>query len=269
MKRKMYIAIAAAAIMTGQTVAYAEDADKPTAELDMGVFSQYIWRGEALSKNSVVVEPSATFGYKGASVNIWGNFDSDSKPYNGAKYNETDLTLSYSKDVGITKLTGGYIYYGLNEQPAVAATAKTPAIAASRDTQELFASVALDVLSSPTLTVYRDISQYPGWYINLAVSHSFEVVDKITFDLGASAGYYYSDSKSLVEAKNPSSEYRALHNGLLSAGFTIPFGDYFSVKPMIAYSFPLSSKADDFIKANSVGGDSSFLYGGVTFSATY
>jgi hypothetical protein len=270
MKRKTYIAIAAAAILTGQTAAYADDAaDKPTAELDMGVFSQYIWRGEALSKDSLVVEPSATLGYQGVSVNIWGNFDSDSKAYNGAKYNETDITLSYSHDVGITKLTGGYIYYGLNEQPFVPATAKTPAIPASRDTQELFASVALDVIAAPTLTIYRDISQFPGWYVNLAVSHSFEVVDKITFDLGASAGYYYSNSTSLVEAKNPTAEYRALHNGLISAGFTIPFGDYFSVKPMIAYSFPLSSKADDFIKANSVGGDSSFLYGGVTLSMTY
>ena len=38
---------------------------------------------------------------------------------------------------------------------------------------------------------------------------------------------------------------------------------------MIAYSFPLSSEADDFIKANSVGGDSSFLYGGVTVTMTY
>jgi len=268
MKRKMYIAIAAAAIMTGQAVAYADDADKPTAELDMSVLSQYIWRGEALSKDSAVIEPSATFGYKGVSLNIWGNFDTDSKAYNGAKYNETDYTLSYSKDVGITKLTGGYIYYGLNEQPAVAATAKTPAIPASSDTQELFGAVTLNVLLAPTLTVYRDISQYPGWYVNLGVSQSLEVVDKITFDLAASAGYYYSNSKSLVEP-NTTTEYRALHNGLISAGFTIPFGDYFAVKPMVAYSFPLSSEADDFIKANSVGGDSSFLYGGVTVTMTY
>ncbi len=272
LKSKMCMAIAAATILTGQTVVHAEDADKPTAGVDVGVFSQYIWRGEALSKDSLVIEPSVTLGYKGFSLNVWGNMDTDSKPWNGAKYNETDITLSYSKDVGITKLTGGYIYYALNEQPA------TPEIKASKDTQEIFASVGLNVFLSPTLTVYRDIAQFPGWYVNLGISHSIPVVNKITFDLGASASYYYSDSNSLVEAKNPNSKYRALHNGLLSAGFTIPVGEYFTVKPMIAYSFALSSEASDFIKVNSVdgsfangvvSGDSSYLYGGVTLSMAF
>jgi hypothetical protein len=266
MKLKMCIAITAATILTGQTVIHAEEAEKPTAGVDLGVFSQYIWRGEALSKNSLVIQPSVTLGYKGVSLNVWGNLDTDSKPWNGAKYNETDITLSYAKTIGITKLTGGYIYYALDETPT------------ARDTQEIFGSVGLNVLLSPTLTVYRDISAFPGWYINLGVSHSIEIVDKITFDLAGSAGYYYSDSNSLVEAKNPNSKYRALHNGLLSAGFTIPFGEYFSVKPMIAYSFALSNKADDFIKLNSVdgsitngvvSGDSSYFYGGVTLSMAF
>lgn len=39
MKLKMGIAFTAAAIMTGQAVAYAEEAEKPTAEFDLGVFS--------------------------------------------------------------------------------------------------------------------------------------------------------------------------------------------------------------------------------------
>ena len=276
LKMKMGIAIAATVILTSQTVVQAEEAEKPTAavekptaELDLGVFSQYVWRGEALSKNSAVFEPSATIGYKGVSVNVWGNFDTDSHPWNGAKYNETDVTLSYTKAIGITKLTGGYIYYALNEQPAVAATANTAAIPASKDTQEVFGSVGLDVILSPTITVYRDIASFPGWYVNVGVSHSIPVVDKITLDLAGSAGYYYSDSSSLVEAKSPNSKYRALHNGLISAGFTIPFGDYFSVKPMLAYSFPLSSQAEEYIKANSVGGGSSFVYGGATFVMTF
>ena len=199
MKLKMCIAITAATILTGQTVIHAEEAEKPTAGVDLGVFSQYIWRGEALSKNSLVIQPSVTLGYKGVSLNVWGNLDTDSKPWNGAKYNETDITLSYAKTIGITKLTGGYIYYALDETPT------------ARDTQEIFGSVGLNVLLSPTLTVYRDISAFPGWYINLGVSHSIEIVDKITFDLAGSAGYYYSDSNSLVEAKNPNSKSQGVY----------------------------------------------------------
>jgi hypothetical protein len=251
---KLGIAIAAAAILTGQTVIHAEEAEKPTASVDLGMFSKYVWRGFELSKDSMVIEPSVTIGYKGFSLNVWGNLDTDSQVYDGAKYNETDLTLSYAKSVGMVKLTGGYIYYGLD---------------GITDSQEVFGSVTLNTILSPTISVYREIASLPAWYVNVGVSHSIEVVNKITFDMAASAGYYFSDDSAFSEAKSPDSKYRQLHNGLVSAGFTIPFGEYFSVKPMLAYSFPLSSKAEDNIKAASLSDESSFLYGGVTLSMAF
>jgi hypothetical protein len=253
-KKNMCIAIAAAAILTGQTLVHAEEAEKPTASVDMGLFSQYVWRGIALSKDSLVVQPSVTIGYKGVSLNVWGNLDTHNYISGTNKYNETDLTLSYTKAVGMFNLTGGYIYYALD---------------AIQDSQEVFGSVGLNTILKPTLTVYREIATSPAWYVNLGVSHSLEVVDKITFDMAASAAYYYSDNDAFHEAKNVHARHRELHNGLVSAGFTIPFGEYFSVKPMLAYSFPLSSKAEDYIETASVGGDSSFLYGGVTLSMAF
>jgi uncharacterized protein (TIGR02001 family) len=257
MKRKMMnwcIALAAAAILTGQTIVHAEEAEKPTASVDVGVFSQYIWRGFELSKDSVVIQPSVTLGYKGVSLNVWGNLDTDNEAYDGSKYNETDVTLSYSKSVGITTLTGGYIYYALD---------------GINDSQEIFASVGLNTFLSPTITVYREIAHSPAWYVNVGVSHSMNLTEKISLNLAASAGYYYSDDSDFAEVDNPGSKYRELHNGLVSAGLTIPVGDYFSVKPMIAYSFPLSSNAEDYIKATSLSNDSSFLYGGVTLSMAF
>jgi uncharacterized protein (TIGR02001 family) len=254
MKIKMGIAIAAAAILTSQTMVHAEEAEKPTAAVDLGMFSQYIWRGLELSKDSLVIQPSVTLGYKGVSLNVWGNLDTNSQVYDGAKYNETDLTLSYAKSIGMVKLTGGYIYYGLD---------------GITDSQEVFGSVTLNTILNPTITVYREIASLPAWYVNVAISHSLEVVNKITFDLAASAGYYYSDDDSFAEVNNPSSRYRELHNGLISAGFTIPVGDYFTVKPMLAYSFPLSSKAEDYIQSASLSDESSFLYGGVTLSMAF
>jgi hypothetical protein len=247
----------------GFSAASAEEAakaevSKPTAAVDVGVFSQYIWRGLEMSHNSVVIEPSVTLGYEGFSFNVWGNMDTDRKTrgsdFSEAKYTETDYTLSYSKTLGMVKLTGGYIYYALDSM---------------QDSQELFASATLNTLLSPTLTIYREIAHAPAWYLNFGLSHSLPVVDKITFDLAASAGYYYSDDDDFSEVNNPENRYRTFHNGLLSAGFTIPFGEYFSVKPMIAYSFPLSSTADDYIKATSIGDSSNFLYGGVTFSMAF
>ncbi len=92
---------------------------------------------------------------------------------------------------------------------------------------------------------------------------------EISLDLGASAGYYFSDDDDFSEAGNPNEKYRSLHDGLVSVGLTIPLGDYFSFAPMIAYSFPLSSEADDLITDASYSQDSDFFFGGVTFSLAF
>jgi hypothetical protein len=197
----------------------AEEADKPTAGLDVGAFSKYVWRGLELSKDSIVVQPSATIGYKGASVNVWGNLDTDNEAYDGAKYNETDLTLSYATTFGPVKVGGGYIYYGLD---------------GLTDSQEVYGSVGLNTLLNPTITVYREIAHTPAWYINVGVSHSQELVKDITLDAAASVGYYHSDDSGFAEAGDPSEKYRQLHNGLVSLGMTIPFGGYFTVKPVVS-----------------------------------
>jgi hypothetical protein len=254
LKQKIGIAITTTAILIGQSVVHAEEAEKPTAAVDIGIFSQYIWRGLELSKDSVVIQPSVTLGYKGVSLNVWGNLDTDNEAYGGNKYNETDLTLAYAKSIGIVKLTGGYIYYGLD---------------ALTDSQEVYGAISLNTILSPTITVYREIAHLPAWYVTVGVSHSQELVNKITLDLAALAGYYYSDDSDFSEADNASAKYQALHNGLVSAGFTIPFGDYFSVKPVLSYSFPLSSKAKDYIQKASLSDESSFVYGGVTLSMAF
>ena len=251
---KSYFAIAAATILVGVPCVHAEEAEKPTAGLDLGGFSQYIWRGLELSKDSLVVQPSATIGYKGVSLNIWGNLDTDNDAYGGSKYNETDLTLSYSKTFGIAKLTGGYIYYALD---------------GLTDSQEVFGSLSLGTILNPTISVYKEIAHLPAWYVSVGISHSQELVNKITLDLAASAGYYYSEDSGFAEANNPDEKYQQFHNGLISTGLTIPFADYFSVKPTIAYSFPLSSKAEEYIESVSLSDESSFIYGGVTVSMAF
>ncbi|MGW8325565.1 MAG: hypothetical protein ACWGNI_07635, partial [Desulfobacterales bacterium] len=141
------------------------------------------------------------------------------------------------------------------------------------DSQEIYLSLGLDTLLSPSLTVYREVAHYQGWYISLGVSHSFELPKEITLDLGGSIGYYASDNDDFVEIDDngnaTTDKYNALHNGLVSVGLTIPVGKYFSVVPMIAYSFPLSNEADNLIKSTSFSDKSDFFYGGVTASLSF
>jgi hypothetical protein len=247
-------------LIFSSTNLWAEDEAKPSASADVGVFSQYIWRGYELSKDSVVIQPSATVSYKDVSFNLWGNLDTDvyTDSRDESQFNETDMTLSYNKSFGIVSLGVGYIYYALD---------------AIDDSQEIYLSVGLDTLLSPSLTVYREISHLPSWYISLGISHSFELPKGITLDLGGSVGYYASDDDAFVEVDDngnaTTDKYNAFHNGLISVGLTIPVGKYFSVVPVIAYSFPLTNEADNLIKSSSLSDKSDFVFGGVTASLSF
>jgi hypothetical protein len=247
----------------GTTVAKAdqEKADRPTASADVAFLSQYIWRGYALSKDSLVIQPSVTAAYKGFSLNVWGNLDTDC--YQGAykgdsKWNETDLTFGYGTSFGILGVGAGFVYYALD---------------GADDWKEFYLSLGLDTLLAPTLTVYREVSKNQGWYVHLGISHSFELPKEMTLDLAGSVSYWGSDNDNMVEYNSDLSRttqrFSGLHDGLVSVGLTIPFWKYFTVVPSIAYAFPLSHQADNEIQALSWGGNANHVFGGVTLSMAF
>lgn len=243
-------------------VAMAED-EKPTADLSVSALSKYVWRGFEFSRDSIVLQPSLTVGYKGFSANAWGNLDTDLYSGSTNSLTETDLTLAYDWTMGPVGLTAGYIYYGFDGFP---------------DSQEIFVRAALDVMLTPTLSVYRDYDNFSGWYTTLGVSHSVPLSEKISLDLGAQVGYLAAEDANDYEEVNSSfvgtgDAYSGFHDGLLTASVTIPVTEYISVTPGINYSFPLTSKASDLIESKSLrgagSGDNDFIYGGVTVSMAF
>ncbi|MBA3003007.1 MAG: hypothetical protein FP813_04040 [Desulfurivibrio sp.] len=255
--RKLVIGVAATGVCFSMLsgAAFAEE-DKPTADLSVGVLSQYIWRGQELSKDSMVVQPSMTVGYKGFSANLWGNYDTDPYVDDTHKWTETDVTLSYGWDMGPMSYSVGYIYYALDS---------------AEDSQEFFASAAWNTLLTPTLTVYRDTDYYPGWYTTLGISHSFAVQGDITLDLGAQVSYLKVDEASTLEdPSNTNDAYSNFHDGVLSVGLTVPVNKYITITPKLNYTFALSNDAQDVMRAGSKdGNDDDFLYGGVTMSMAF
>jgi len=236
------------------TVLAAEE-DKPTANLTVGAYSQYIWRGFELSKDGIVLQPSMTVGCRGLSLNLWGNLDtSPAGDAESSSWNETDLTLAYAWDMGPVSLGVGYIYYGLDGM---------------KDSQEFTASAALNVLLKPTLTVYRDIAAYPGWYVTLGLSHSIPVGGDMTVDLGAQVGYLSADDAETYAAQD-NSAYNAFHDGVLSVGMTIPLSKQLTLLPKLSYTFALTGDAEDLMRASSRSGDDdSFFTGGVALSFSF
>ena len=120
--------------------------DKPTFDFTTYALSKYVWRGYEETKNGIVIQPSMTVGYKGFSVNVWGNLDT--RPYAAAPntsyssaWTETDYTLSYNKTFGLVNAGVGYIYYGLG--------APNPGGVKPLDAEEIFATVGLIPCSPP------------------------------------------------------------------------------------------------------------------------
>jgi hypothetical protein len=190
----------------GTTVATADqdEEDRPELSADVALLSQYVWRGWGLSKDSFVIQPSVTASYKGFSLNLWGNMDTSFQGTGDlekkAKWNETNITFSYGHSFGMVGLEAGFIYYALDGLD---------------DWKEFYLSLGLDTILAPTVTVYREISKNQGWYVNLGISHSFELPHEITLDLGGYVSYWKSDNDNrwnvTVICRRPT-------NG--SAGFT-------------------------------------------------
>ncbi len=265
---KYFLAISLTLVLTVVTVlpALAEE-EKPSADLSVAALSQYIWRGQELSRDSMVIQPSMTISYQGFSANLWSNLDTD--PYtatgdNPANCTETDFTLSYAKDFDMLSVEGGYIYYGLD---------------ACDDTQEVFLSLGLDTLLSPALTVYKDFDTYEHWYFLLGISHSFEITEAISLELSGSVSYLLSNDDvdyPEIDSYVPTGDkFENFHDGVISASLPIAVAEYITVTPLLSYTFALSDDASDEMEWRSAGfrgktsGDDNFVYGGVSVSLAF
>jgi len=240
--------------------------EKPSADLSVAVLSDYVWRGQELSRESIVVQPSMTMSYMGFSANLWGNLDTDSYTRtedNPGNLNETDLTASYGTDFGPLSVEGGYIYYGLEGDNA--------------DSQEIFLSLGLDTLLSPGLTVYRDIDTYQHWYFLLGVSHSFEITEAVSLELSGSVSYLKSEDRRAYpeisgKGQVTADEFNNFHDGVISVSLPIDVAKHITVTPLLAYVFPLSGEASDEMEWRSSSfrghgsGEDNSVYGGLTVS---
>ncbi len=219
---------------------------KPSASFDVSFYSQYIWRGYALSDESLVIQPSATGEYHGVSMNLWANLDTDFVDATAASGNflftEGDVTLAYDRSFGSLSTGVGYIYYG-----------------ASENSQEAYISLGVDVITAPSFTVYRDMDAFPGWYFSFGLSHSFEFGDDgISLDIAGSIGYI-----------DPDGDGAYLNDGLISMAVNLPFLDYFTLSPTLAYSLSVSDDAEDDIEAGSADGEANHFYAGATVSMAF
>jgi hypothetical protein len=264
--------------------------DQPVGDVTIAAMSQYFWRGYELSRNSVVIQPSITIAYKGFSANLWGNLDT--KPYfqgiadpnDAGIWNETDVTLSYTRSLGLFNIGGGYIYYGLG-----ALNKDGPKRA---DAQEIFATASLNTVLSPTLTVYKEIGSYQNWYFLVGVSHLYEFNQIYSIKLEATASYLLSTYADAVQfnagagyggyprfdgnALATNEKFSNFHDGKVTLSLPVKLTHHLSLTPSLSWIFPLSDDAKNEMKGQGLKGvvspadrDSSFIVGGLTVSFAF
>jgi hypothetical protein len=244
--------------------------EKVTGTASVAFLNRYIFRGYEIGKSGLVVQPSLTASFKGFSATMWGNMDTNQRNTTSAVFSneghkgwdETDLTLSYTYTIEKLSLTGGYIYYSLKY---------------AQDTEEFFVTLAYDMITKPTFTIYQDVNSYLGTYMNLSFAHSFSLPKDITLDLGASFGYESGQSNywrtyDSAARDYTGSRYKGFHDGMVKAGLTIPATKAFLIQPLVQYYFPLSGDANRTYGINPASGEriafnpngyvtSNFVYG--------
>ncbi len=249
---KTLLVVGLVALTFGSLPALAED-DSLSVSANVGVYSQYIWRGYALSDQSIVFQPSVKLGYRGFGLKVWGNFDTNyydsiARRHTGTDYNETDFTLSYDWSNDIVSLGAGYIYYALDN-------ADTPR--GGSDTQEFYVSASAKAYLNPRITFYRDVDAKKGMYVNLGIGHSYDVTNAIALDLSASIGYYDLNDDS----------YHALHDANISAASTLAITRNLSMTPSFTYTWAVTTDSKAVMRDHR--GDSSHFVGGFTCTYTF
>ena len=249
-----------------------------TFGVDLDLFSSYVWRGLTLT-NKPVAEPGLWVSFPAGNASItaggWANIDlgkyddasdiSESGGTSAFNLAEFDPYAEVSFPVGNATLTGGvtgYIYP--NDEPG---------LTSDFNTWEIYGKAGLDVPLSPELSIYYDIDKIKGAYIEGNISHSLAASEKVSIDLGATAGFSAGQDDDLDDLGTPQADFfNFAENGFthldLSAG--VPFtAGVFSITPVIHFVI----NGDELTKITSFDETTGFpnsndtkLWGGVSLS---
>ncbi len=232
-------------------------AAETASSASVDIFTNYVWRGIKLSDDKGVIQPSAGVTYGPFSAGFWMNYDLDTE-----EANETDLTLSYSRESGDFSYEAGYIYYNID--------------GADNDTQELYLSVTYATLLSPTATLYYDFDLGEGAFFVASASHSvpLPVGNDLELELGASISANIDNEVMSIDTNGDgkTDAFTDFYNGEVSASISILLDDGITITPKVAYTTALSNDAEDAIKGlgvSSADRDSEIFYAGVGASLSF
>lgn len=218
-KRLLFVGILAGSVAGGRAANAQETEKNWSLTLQSDFYGKYVWRGINVVDDPVW-QPSLTFSYAGFSANVWGNLDLTEQNSEKGQFTEVDLTVSYAWAWKDLNFSVGAINYQFPNP--VAAT-----------TTEVYATVGLATLLSPTLKVYHDIDEVDGTYVALAMAHEFTDVMKlgdgvtVSVDASGSVGYGSANYNRFYYGSRSA----ALTDALVSIGMPVRIGARWTIRP--------------------------------------
>ncbi len=153
---------------------------------EISIRSGYSWRGLQIN-DAAVFQPSVMFSSGNFWAEAWGNMDLTNVNDDQYHMNEVDLTIGYDREFSEATLSAGVIHYTYPSSEEAATT-------------EVFASILFfDIPLSPVLTIYHDVDQFEGTFIEFSISHTFQIISEEFSDglsFTAMTGYGSTDFKN-------------------------------------------------------------------------
>lgn len=241
------------------------------------VLSAYVFNGQVGNDEAVFQPGLDVTGPLGLGYSLWANMDlTDSDrswaPDSAGKWSELDLGLNWTSPwEGPVSLTLGGTYYAYPQNDSsIGEDADGEPIASKAPADgsyEVYAKIkAADVLLSPALKVCHDMDNQDDWIAIFSIGHSFDLMEKISLDLGAAVGYA---GKYYVSSNYGSESGSAFTHAQVDAGLNFAINEKASVGIKGSYSSILDSDMRDDIEAGDVYPDVDIFFGGVTASYSF
>jgi uncharacterized protein Gcw-chp len=231
--------LGAALVVAGLVATAVPAAAQVTIGADVGLFSDYVWRGITYT-NKFVIEPDAylTFPTGPASFTAGGWFNIEPGKYDGASdisegggessfdVTEFDWWGEFNYPVQKANLTlGATGYYFPNDFGFTKAA----------NTYEIYGKVGLSVPLNPKVAVWYDVDKIKGAYFEGSISHSIQPKDQpFSVTLGALAGF--SAGQGVNDDPNSDESFNFADDGFthLDLSVAVPFtAGPLSISPVV------------------------------------
>jgi hypothetical protein len=213
--------LGAALVVAGLVATAVPAAAQVTVGADVGLFSDYVWRGISYT-NKFVIQPDAylTFPTGPATFTAGGWFNIEPGKYDGG----SDISEGggeSSFDVAEFDWWGEFNYPVQKANLTLGATGyifpNDAGFTKDFNTVEIYGKVALSVPLSPKLAAWYDVDKVKGLYVEGSVSHSIQPKDQpFSVVLGALAGFNAGQDADLDANGDPQADFYNFQDG----GFT-------------------------------------------------